>query len=98
MRSARPSRRFIGYCSCRAARLRGARPGGGSSSPASIWLCDVRGQLDHHYPYPFIDIGKLGWTQVALNVAGIGFSFIVAGFGLVWIDRWRPLGPSGGRR
>jgi hypothetical protein len=58
----------------------------------------ARGQLDHHYPYPFIDVGKLGWTQVALNVAGIGFAFVLAGFALVWVDRWRPLGPSGGRR
>jgi hypothetical protein len=58
----------------------------------------VRGQLDHHYPYPFIDVGKLGWTQVALNAAGIAFAFVVAGFALVWIDGWRPLGPSGGRR
>jgi len=58
----------------------------------------LRGQLDHHYPYPFIDVGRLGWTQVALNVAGIAFAFVIAGFGLVWVDRWRPLGPSGGRR
>ena len=58
----------------------------------------VRGQLDHHYPYPFIDVGRLGWTQVALNAAGIGFAFLLAGFALVWIDSWRPLGPSGGRR
>lgn len=58
----------------------------------------ARGQLDHRYPYPFLDVGKLGWTQVALNVAGIGFGFVLAGFLLVWIDRWRPLGPSGGRR
>ena len=58
----------------------------------------ARGQLDHHYPYPFIDVGKLGWTQVAMNAAGIAFGFILAGFALVWIDHWRPLGPSGGRR
>lgn len=58
----------------------------------------VRGQLDHHYPYPFIDVGRLGWTPVALNAAGIGFAFLLAGLALVWIDSWRPLGPSGGRR
>jgi len=57
-----------------------------------------RGELDHRYPYPFIDVGKLGWTQVALNAGGIALAFILAGFLLVWIDRWRPLGPSGGRR
>jgi hypothetical protein len=58
----------------------------------------LRGQVDHHYPYPFIDVGKIGWAQVLLNVAGIAFAFILAGFILVWIDSWRPLGPSGGRR
>ena len=58
----------------------------------------VRGRLDHRYPYPFIDVPKLGWTQVALNVSGIAFAFILAGFLLVWLDSWRPLGPSGGKR
>lgn len=58
----------------------------------------VRGQADHHYPYPFIDIAKLGWTQVALNAGGIALAFILAGFLLVWLDGWRPLGPRGGRR
>jgi hypothetical protein len=52
----------------------------------------ARGQLDHRYPYPFIDVGKLGWTQVALNAGGIALAFILAGFALVWIDSWRPLG------
>jgi hypothetical protein len=58
----------------------------------------ARGQIDRRYPYPFIDVGKLGWPQVALNAAGIAFAFILAGFALVWIDRWRPLGPSRGKR
>lgn len=58
----------------------------------------ARGQLDDHYPYPFIDVGKLGWTQVLLNSGGIALGFILAGFALVWIDSWRPLGPRGGRR
>jgi hypothetical protein len=58
----------------------------------------ARGQLDHRYPYPFIDVTKLGWQQVALNGAGIAFAFILAGFALVWLDSWRPLGPSGGKR
>ena len=57
----------------------------------------IRGHLDHNYPYPFIDVGKLGWTQVALNSGGIALGFILAGFLLVWIDRWRPLGPSRGK-
>jgi hypothetical protein len=58
----------------------------------------ARGRIDGRYPYPFIDVAKLGWTQVALNGAGIAFAFILAGFLLVWIDRWRPLGPRRGKR
>ena len=58
----------------------------------------ARGQIEHRYPYPFIDVAKLGWTQVALNSAGIAFAFILAGFLLVWLDGWRPLGPRGRRR
>jgi len=57
-----------------------------------------RGQLDHRYPYPFIDVGKIGWLRVALNAGGIALAFILAGFVLVWIDGRRPLGPSRGRR
>jgi len=81
------------------ARLRWSAPWWWLIFPAVyLGYAMLRGQLDHHYPYPFIDVGRLGWTQVALNVAGIAFAFILAGFALVWIDRWRPLGPSGGRR
>ena len=57
-----------------------------------------RGQLDHRYPYPFVDVAKLGWLQVGLNAGGIAMAFILAGLTLVWVDSWRPLGPSGGRR
>ena len=58
----------------------------------------ARGALDHKYPYPFLDVGKLGWLQVVLNVGGIGLAFILSGFALVWIDRWRPLGSKGASR
>lgn len=58
----------------------------------------ARGRVDGRYPYPFIDVGKLGWLQTALNVGGIALGFILAGFALVWIDSWRPLGSSRGSR
>jgi hypothetical protein len=51
-----------------------------------------RGAIDQKYPYPFLDVGKIGWAQAALNVGGIAFGFALAGFALVWIDGWRPLG------
>lgn len=52
----------------------------------------ARGHIDSRYPYPFIDVAKLGWRQVALNAGGMALGFILAGFLLVWIDSWRPLG------
>jgi hypothetical protein len=52
----------------------------------------TRGHFDGRYPYPFIDVGKIGWTQTALNAGGIALGFIIAGYALVWIDGWRPLG------
>jgi hypothetical protein len=48
--------------------------------------------LDGRYPYPFLDVGKIGWLQTALNAGGIAMAFILAGLLLVWVDRWRPLG------
>jgi len=66
--------------------------------PAAYFVYAIgRGQFEHRYPYPFIDVAKLGWLQVALNAGGIALAFILGGFILVWIDRWRPLGPRHGR-
>lgn len=53
-----------------------------------------RAELDGRYPYPFMDVGQLGWTQALLNAGGIAMTFLLAGLLLVWIDRWRPLGSS----
>jgi hypothetical protein len=81
------------------AKLRWSAPWWWALFPAVYFVYVLaRGQVDGHYPYPFVDVAKLGWTQVALNAAGIAFAFVLAGFALVWIDSWRPLGPSRGRR
>jgi len=67
--------------------------------PAGYFVYVIaRGQIDHRYPYPFIDVAKLGWLQVALNSGGIALAFILGGFLLVWIDSWRPLGSKRGSR
>jgi hypothetical protein len=52
----------------------------------------VRAHFDGRYPYPFLDVGHIGWLQTMLNAGGIALAFIIAGLALVWIDRWRPLG------
>jgi hypothetical protein len=58
----------------------------------------ARGHLDHKYPYPFLDVAKIGWTQTLLNMGGIAVGFVLAGLLLIWIDRWRPLGSRGSSR
>jgi hypothetical protein len=81
------------------ARLRWKAPVQWALYPLAYFAYSLaRGQVDHRYPYPFMDVGKLGWVQVALNAGGIAMAFILAGFLLVWIDRWRPLGSKGGSR
>jgi len=50
-----------------------------------------RGAIDGIYPYPFIDVGKIGAAETALNAAIIAAAFVVSGEALVWLDR-RPLG------
>lgn len=47
----------------------------------------LRAGLDGRYAYPFIDVDRLGWTQVALNAAGLAAAFLIAGEALVWLDR-----------
>ena len=54
----------------------------------------VRGGADGIYPYPFLDVGKIGIGQTLLNSVGIAAAFLLAGFGLVWLDR-RVLGRAG---
>ena len=58
----------------------------------------ARGLNGDKYPYPFMDVGKLGWTQTVINAGGIAMAFIVAGFLLVWFDGRRPLGSKRGSR
>lgn len=75
------------------AKLRWSAPLWWSAYPLVYFLYVlVRGELDGKYPYPFIDVAKLGWLQMALNAGGIAMAFILAGLLLVWVDRWRPLG------
>lgn len=42
----------------------------------------ARGQVDGVYPYPFLDLGALGWSSLVANVSGLFAAFTGAGFGL----------------
>ena len=47
----------------------------------------ARGARDAIYPYPFIDVGRIGWAQTGINAALIAIGFLVVGVVLVWFDR-----------
>jgi hypothetical protein len=47
----------------------------------------IRGAVDGKYPYPFLNMAKLGGLQVALNCLLIGIGFLAASYGFVVLDR-----------
>ncbi|WP_157098698.1 Pr6Pr family membrane protein [Novosphingobium rosa] len=47
----------------------------------------ARGAQGGRYPYPFMNVSALGWTQTLLNAAAIAIGFVVAGYMLCAIDR-----------
>jgi hypothetical protein len=73
-------------------RLRWSAPLWWSLYPIAYFAYALgRGAIDGRYPYPFMDAGKIGLGHTLLNAAVIAAAFIIAGEGLVWLDR-RPLG------
>lgn len=49
----------------------------------------LRGHLLAVYPYPFIDVDKLGYPQVFANAGGLLVGFVVIALVLIALDRWR---------
>jgi hypothetical protein len=49
----------------------------------------LRGHLLAVYPYPFVDVGKLGYPQVFLNAGGLLAGFVVIALLVVGLDRRR---------
>lgn len=47
----------------------------------------LRGAWLDEYPYPFIDLGQLGWAATLRNAAGVLALFVSAGVALVALDR-----------
>ena len=47
----------------------------------------IRGVTDGKYPYPFLDVAKIGGLQAAINCLLIGIGFLAAGYAFVWLDR-----------
>jgi hypothetical protein len=48
-----------------------------------------RGHVLAVYPYPFIDVDKLGYPQVFVNAGGLLVGFVVIALLVIGLDRWR---------
>lgn len=51
-----------------------------------VWVF-LRGSVTHEYPYPFLDVGVLGWAAVLRNAVGVLVLFLAFGAGLLGVDR-----------
>ncbi|EJM76663.1 Pr6Pr family membrane protein [Pseudomonas sp. GM55] len=49
----------------------------------------LRGHLLATYPYPFIDVEKLGYPQVFINAGGLLVGFLLIALLVIGLDRWR---------
>ena len=47
-----------------------------------------RGHVLAVYPYPFIDVDKLGYPQVFVNAGGLLAGFVVIALVVIGLDRW----------
>ncbi|MEO8577227.1 MAG: Pr6Pr family membrane protein [Gemmatimonadales bacterium] len=50
----------------------------------------ARGAVDGFYPYPFVDLPKIGWARVSINMIGLYIAFCLFGALFVAIGRWWP--------
>jgi hypothetical protein len=51
-----------------------------------VWTV-AHGAQSGFYPYPFVNVGELGYTRVLINMAGLLMVFLVVGLLLVAADR-----------
>jgi len=47
----------------------------------------VHGRFTRFYPYPFIDVSKLGYGKMALNALGLAIAFVAAGYLVLVVSR-----------
>lgn len=56
--------------------------------PILYVVCTLaRGAIGHWYPYPFLDVGDLGYLRVLLNVLGVTAGFVALAAGALGVDR-----------
>lgn len=51
----------------------------------------IRGAVQGIYPYPFVDVGALGFVTVFGNAVLLLIFFVAVGLAFVAIDRWDPI-------
>jgi len=47
----------------------------------------IRGHFVNWYPYPFLDVAKFGYGQVAINSGFVVLAFLFFGALMIWADR-----------
>ena len=57
----------------------------------------TRGQIDGIYPYPFLDLPRIGLARTALNAAALCLAFAAAALATAWLDRRLAPLPSRGQ-
>lgn len=55
----------------------------------------ARGAVEGIYPYPFMDVSKIGWAQTGVNAAAIAIGFAFCGYVIVWLDGRLARRPAG---
>ncbi len=57
-----------------------------------VWLVATLGlaPLTHWYPYPFLDVGRVGWPSVLVVCVGIAVLFLALSTLALWADRHLP--------
>jgi hypothetical protein len=50
----------------------------------------ARGAAEGRYPYFFVDVGRFGWAQVGLNIAGLALVFCAVGWAMAALSRRLP--------
>ena len=59
----------------------------GMSSAIRLWNLVSYGEARDWYPYPFIDVGEIGYGQAIVNVLGVTALLVLVGQIYVFLDR-----------
>jgi hypothetical protein len=46
----------------------------------------LRGRIEGHYPYSFMDVALIGWGRTGINAAFISVGFMAVAYMVIWLD------------